>query len=246
MFWPPYSSNTSHHPSQTPCLPWISYATQNSCSIHARCSKSSLKHSIRFYGFFPSLKQNFISYRSSKVSSRPDCIFEIHLLWQSSFTWVYSNSCSSCWFEPEIIKIGLSSYKKYSNNILNIQESTTILNTCKKKSGYLLKAPRLYIYIYSQSTSLYWNILSLFTNSAVNIDTSITQQNTNYIFIYYICIYICTRVLHFSQMINFCRYAFSTLFLPYALFCHYLSIWRKKEKIKEKRIYTYRHACIGT
>ena len=28
--------------------------------------------------FFPSLKQNFIAYRSSKVSSRPDCIFEIH------------------------------------------------------------------------------------------------------------------------------------------------------------------------
>ena len=28
--------------------------------------------------FFPSLKQNFIAYRSSIVSSRPDCIFEIH------------------------------------------------------------------------------------------------------------------------------------------------------------------------
>ena len=28
--------------------------------------------------FFPSLKQNFIAYRSSKVSSHPDCIFEIH------------------------------------------------------------------------------------------------------------------------------------------------------------------------
>ena len=33
--------------------------------------------------FFPKLKQNFIAYRSSKVSSRPDCIFEIHQLWQS-------------------------------------------------------------------------------------------------------------------------------------------------------------------
>ena len=31
--------------------------------------------------FFPSLKQNFIAYRSSKVSSRPDWIFEIHQLW---------------------------------------------------------------------------------------------------------------------------------------------------------------------
>ena len=27
---------------------------------------------------FPSLKQNFIAYCSSKVSSSPDCIFEIH------------------------------------------------------------------------------------------------------------------------------------------------------------------------
>ena len=30
--------------------------------------------------FFQSLKQNFIAYRSSKVS---DCIFEIHRLWQT-------------------------------------------------------------------------------------------------------------------------------------------------------------------
>ena len=28
--------------------------------------------------FFPSLKQNFIAYRSFKVSSCPECIFEIH------------------------------------------------------------------------------------------------------------------------------------------------------------------------
>ncbi len=68
--------------------------------------------------FFPSLKQNFIAYRSSKVSSRPDCIFEIHQLWQSGFIRVYSNSCCSCSFEPEII--------------LNFQESTTILNAYTK------------------------------------------------------------------------------------------------------------------
>ena len=36
--------------------------------------------------FFPSLKQNLIAYRSSKMSSRPDCIFEIHQLWQSGFS----------------------------------------------------------------------------------------------------------------------------------------------------------------
>ena len=145
------SSHTSHHPSQTPCLPWISYATQNWCSIHARCSKSCLKNSIRFCGIFPSLKQNFIAYRSSKVSSRPDCIFEIDQLWQSGFSRVYSNCCCSCSFEPEIIKIG-QMYKMYSSNILNFQESTTILNACTKKSGNLLNAPHththIHIYIY--------------------------------------------------------------------------------------------------
>ena len=36
--------------------------------------------------FFPSLKQTFIAYYSSKVSSRPDCIFEIHQLWESGFS----------------------------------------------------------------------------------------------------------------------------------------------------------------
>ena len=92
--------------------------------------------------FFPSLKHNFIAYHSSKVSSRPDCIFEIHQLWQSGFSRVYSNSCCSCSFEPEIIKIGQSSHKMYSNNIVNFQESTTILNAWTKKSGNLLKAPR--------------------------------------------------------------------------------------------------------
>ena len=73
--------------------------------------------------FFPSLKQNFIAYRSYKVS---DCIFKIHQLWQSGFSRVYSTRCCSCSFEPEIIKIGQSSHKMYSNNILNFQESTTI------------------------------------------------------------------------------------------------------------------------
>ena len=83
-------------------------------------------------GFFPSLKQNFIAYRSSKVSLRPDSIFEIPQLWQSGFSRVYSNCCCNCSFEPEIIKMGLLSHNMYSNNILNFQESTTILNACKK------------------------------------------------------------------------------------------------------------------
>ena len=74
---------------------------------------------------FPSVKQNFIAYRSSAVSSHPDCIFEIHPLWQSGFSRVYSNCCCNSSFEPEIIKIGQLSRKMYSN-IVNFQESTTI------------------------------------------------------------------------------------------------------------------------
>ena len=96
-----------------------------------------------FVAFFPSLKQNFIAYRSSKVSSHPDC----HSWWiskmQSGFSRVYSNCCCSYSFEAEIIKIGQSSHKMYSNNILNFQESMTILNACTKKVGNLLKAPNL-------------------------------------------------------------------------------------------------------
>ena len=89
--------------------------------------------------FLPSLKQNFIAYHSFKVSSRPDCIFEIHQLWQSGFSRVYSNSCSSCSFEPEIMKIGQSSQKMYSNNIVNFQESTSILNASTKTVWKLIE-----------------------------------------------------------------------------------------------------------
>ena len=46
---------------------------------------------------------------------------------------MYSNCCCSCSFEPEIVKIGQSSHKLYSNNIVNFQESKTILNTGTKK-----------------------------------------------------------------------------------------------------------------
>ena len=106
--------------------------------------------------FLSNLKQNFIAYRSSKVSSRQDCIFEIHPLWQSGFSRVYSNCCCSCWFEPEIIKIGQSSHKMYSNNIVNFQESTTILNACTKSLEIIEGTTYIYIYIYIYIYSI-WN-----------------------------------------------------------------------------------------
>ena len=119
VYWLPFSFHTYHHLSQTPWLPWISYATQkrmlDSCKMAEK--QSGVFHT--FLCIFPSLKQNFIAYRSSKVSSRPDCIVEIDQLWQSGFSRMYSNSCCSCSFEAEIIKIGQSSHKMYSNNTMN-------------------------------------------------------------------------------------------------------------------------------
>ena len=100
VFWLPYSSHISSS-SLTDSLPSLNLLCHSKtwCSIHARWSKSSLKDSIRFCAFFPSFKQNFIAYRSSKVSSCPDCIFEIHQQWQSGFSRVYSNCCCSCSFD---------------------------------------------------------------------------------------------------------------------------------------------------
>ena len=54
-----------HH--RLPALLESLMTLKNWCSIRARWSKSSLKHSMRFCGIiFPRLKQNSIAYRSSK------------------------------------------------------------------------------------------------------------------------------------------------------------------------------------
>ena len=133
------------------CSLWPSWVRE----IHAKLSKSRLEYSIRFCGSnFSKLKQNFIGYRSSKVSSRPDCIFEIHQQWQAGFSKVYSNYLCSSLFEPEILKMGQWSHKVYSNNLVNFQESTTILNACTKKSENLLKAPSEKFLVVSWKTEL--------------------------------------------------------------------------------------------
>ena len=101
----------------------------NWCSIHARWSKRSLKHSIRFCGIFSMFKTILLHFVLLKC--------QIAFLKSTScdnqtFCRSYSNCCCSCSFEPEIIKIVQSSHKMYSNNIRNVQESTTILNACTK------------------------------------------------------------------------------------------------------------------
>ena len=111
--------------------------------------------------FFPSLKQNFIAYRSSKVSSHPDCIFEIHKLWQSGFSRVYSNSCCSCSFEADIIKIGQSSYKMYNNNILNFQESMDNFKCLYKKSLETYWMHRILYFRNFLNLWVVWNIIMI-------------------------------------------------------------------------------------
>ena len=115
---------------------------KNWCSIHARWSKSSLKHSIRFSGIFSKLKTEFYC-MSFLLTSRLH--FWIHQQWQSGFSRVYSNCCCSCSFEPKIIKIGQSS-DVYSNNIVNFQESTTILNAWKKVWKLIEYTTYMYIF----------------------------------------------------------------------------------------------------
>ena len=166
----------------------LSCHSKNWCSIHARCSKSSLKHSICFCGIFSKFKTDF--YRSSKVSWRPACIFEIHQLWQSGFSRVYSNWCCSCSFEPEIIKIGQSSHEMYSNNILNFQDSTTILNACTKKSLETSWIHHVYIYIYIYIHTHIYAYIYVYIHTFMHIYMYI---HSIYIYIYvhiYIYIYI--------------------------------------------------------
>ena len=155
------------HLSQTPCLPWISYATQkNDAWFMQDAPKAVWSIPYVSLAFFHSLKHNFITYHSSKVS---DCIFEIHQLWQSGFSKVYSNYCCSCSFEAEIMRIGQSSHKMYSNKILNFQESTTMLIAHTKKVWKLIVCSSwIYIIVISRSARHYVNLyklLSTFTSS---------------------------------------------------------------------------------
>ena len=80
------------------------------CSIHTRCSKSSLKHSIRFCGIFIKFKTEFYCILFFLMSRLQ--------FWNSPAVTIRL-CCCSCSFECEILKIGQSSHKMYSNNILN-------------------------------------------------------------------------------------------------------------------------------
>ena len=130
-----------------------------------------------------------------------DCIFEIHQLWQLGFSRVYSNCCCCCSFEPEIINIGQSSHKMYSNNILNFQESTTILNAHTKKvwkliiyTLYVCLCVCVYIYIYIYIYIYTHTHIQTQTYMCVYIDICMRVYVCIYIYIY-IYIYIFKQAL---------------------------------------------------
>ena len=131
--------------SQTPCLPWISSASQKlmlvSCQTVKKKSEAFHTFLLQFFKF----KTEFYCI-SFFLPSRLH-FFEIHQLLQSGFSRVYSNSCCSCLFKAEIINVGQSSHKMYSNNILNFQESMTFLNACTQRDWKLIEITT-YIYIY--------------------------------------------------------------------------------------------------
>ena len=119
---------------------------KNSCSIHAKWSESSLKHSICFCSIFSKFKTGFYCL-SFFLTSRLH--FEIHQLWQSGFSRVYSNCCYSC---------SQSSHKMYSKNIVNFQESTTILNSWKKRLE-TFNSSRIRLSFIRVTVSIKWDLL---------------------------------------------------------------------------------------
>ena len=100
------------------------------------------KQSEAFHTFlWHFLKHNFIAYRSSKV--------HIAFLKFTSCDNQVLIGCIPIAAVAVLLKIGRSSHKMYSNNIVNFQESTTILNACTKSlETYWKHHVYIYIYIY--------------------------------------------------------------------------------------------------
>ena len=114
----------------TPCLSWISYATQKLLlDSYKMVEKQSEAFHTFLWDFFQVeniilLHIVLLKFPHVQIACLKLTCCENH---------VYFNCYCSCLFEPEIIKIGQSSHQIYSNNIVNFHESTTILNACTKK-----------------------------------------------------------------------------------------------------------------
>ena len=164
MYWLPYSSHTSHHPSQTPCLPWISYATKklmlDSCKMLEKLSEA-------FHTFL---------WHFSQVQNR--ILLHIILL-KCQIAFLKFTSCDNQFLVGCIpiavvaVHLNLKSYNLVSLLIRCIaityfQESTTMLNTSKKKVWKLIVcSSRIHmhayvcIYVSSKNVIIVGNVLCL-------------------------------------------------------------------------------------
>ena len=188
----PQHSNPNRLASQLWCIDFLTPAphlslslTDSLPSLNLLChSKTDAQFIQDFCGIFPSLKQNFIAYCSSSCR---DCIFEIYQLWQSGFSRMYSNSCCSCSFEAEIIRIGQSSHKMYSNNIVNFQECTTILNAHTKNVWKLIVCASYFYWIKKKK-----NLVCLIMSWKINASLIKNKAGSNPIcktILWVLCVY---------------------------------------------------------
>ena len=109
VYWLPYSSHTSHHLPQTPCLPWISNATQtlmlDSCKMVDKQSEAF--HTFLYYFFHNNFKFQYKNrletYRMHLVSfsfgniQPPKWYYQFY--WQN---FIGNNNCSE-WLNHTII-----------------------------------------------------------------------------------------------------------------------------------------------
>ena len=89
---------------------------------------------------------------------------------------MYSNCYCSCSFEAEIIKFVQSSHMMYSNNILNFQETKTILNACTKK---VWKPIECTTYMYKKDLALNNLHLLIFHKIKIN-QTTVVRLNSSH------------------------------------------------------------------
>ena len=120
--------------------------SKNWCSIHARWSKSSPEafHTLLWH-FFPCFKNTILLHI---VLLKWSWTSRLHF-WNSPAMTIRPLVGCSCfiwsWKSSNLVS---PSHKMYSNNILNFQESMTILNACIKCLETYWRAPRKKLAIY--------------------------------------------------------------------------------------------------
>ena len=132
---------------------------------------------------------------------------------------MYSNCCCRCSFEPEIIKIGQLSHKMYSNNIVNFQECTTILNACTKKIWKPIECTTYHLVVWSSFNLLNNNFYPMVPSIVLFFDLfSISDYNiiNCYIFLHKI------DTSYFIVIINF---HFNIIGLWDVVLCYYSKIF---------------------